>query len=59
MSEFQTTPKPLEMDEPTYQDRLKNLKELKVANGNFVIDENGMIGRDSDGNITFQLDLNG
>ena len=60
MSEFQTTPKPLEMDEPTYQDRLKNLKELKVANGNFNIDENGaMTLRDSAGNIVILLDPNG
>jgi hypothetical protein len=44
MSEFQTTPKPLEMDEPTYRDRLKNLKELKVGDGLLDISQEGEIG---------------
>jgi len=61
MSEFNIEPQPLDIPQPNQNGEvLKNVKELKVANGNFYIDPSGKLElRDSNGNVVILLDPNG
>ncbi len=61
MAEFEVTPRPLEI--PTSEPNggsYKNIKEMKVGNGNFYVDASGKLElRDSSGNVVVVLDPNG
>jgi len=61
MSEFNIEPQPLDIPQPNQNGEvLKNVKELKVANGNFYIDPSGKLElRDSNGNVVILMDPNG
>ena len=61
MSEFNIEPTPLDIPGNTPNGEvLKNVKELKVANGNFYIDPSGKLElRDANGNVVILMDPNG
>jgi len=61
MAEFFQEPRPLDLlQQNANGESFKNIKEMKVGNGNFYVDASGKLElRDSNGNVVVVLDPNG
>lgn len=61
MAEFFQEPRPLDLPNVNSNgESFKNIKEMKVGNGNFYVDASGKLElRDSSGNVVVVLDPNG
>lgn len=61
MAEFFQEPRPLDLPQQNVNgESFKNIKEMKVGNGNFYVDASGKLElRDSSGNVVVVLDPNG